>query len=136
MQQLAGKHVGGMEACRLHACRSPPQRMAEMHSCHSHSQATCFIKGPAAWKRTPRRPDLTSGLVTSVTLLGYDEPLALSNNDASSLDPEQLARAPLQGTTITGWVGGWGGRARRSCSAAAPPLAPGPADAPYGRLLL
>lgn len=95
------------------------------------SQATCFIKGPAAWKRTPRKPDLTSGLVTSVTVLGFDEPLALSNNEASSLDPEQLSRAPLQGTTITGWVGGWAGRARCSSFAAAPPLGPGPAEGSY-----
>lgn len=55
--------------------------------------------------RTPRQPGLTSGLVTSVTVTGFNVSMALSGSAAAALGAEELASAPLQGTTVTGRVG-------------------------------
>ncbi len=99
------KQLGGRSVARRHTV---PCSLSTLHlnllSLHPqiHAQATCFTKGPAGWVRTPQQKGLTSGLVTSVTVTGYNTSEALAGSAAAALGPERLARAPLQGTHVSG----------------------------------
>lgn len=58
---------------------------------------TCFLKSPAGWQRVPRQRGLASGMLTAVTVLGFNATAAFSGGARQ----QQLERAPLLGTQAT-----------------------------------